>query len=298
MAKQPRSLYGRVAVVTGGGRGIGKALALALVREGCRVAIGDVDSASAEAAAAELGGDAIGLALDVTDRPGFTAFLDEVERRLGPIDVLVNNAGIMPVGPLDEEDDATAIRLLEINLHAVIHGTKEAIRRMKPRGTGHIVNVASTAGKSGFPNLASYCATKHGVVGLSEAVRLELRGTGVEVSVVMPGVVKTELSTGLVETPAFKSSTPEAVADAIVEALQFARFDVFVPKSIGATLALTNLIPRRGREALGRALKLDRVLRDADRGARAAYEARAAASAPATDVVIAETAAERESTAA
>jgi NAD(P)-dependent dehydrogenase (short-subunit alcohol dehydrogenase family) len=298
MAKQPRSLYGRVAVVTGGGRGIGRALALALASEGCRVAIGDVDAASAEAAAAELGGETIGLALDVTDRPGFTAFLDEVERRLGPIDVLVNNAGIMPVGPLDEEDDATAIRLLEINLHAVIHGTKEAIRRMKPRGTGHIVNIASSAGKSGFPNLASYCATKHGVVGLSEAVRQELRGTGVEVSVVMPGVVKTELSIGLVETPAFKSSTTEQVADGIVEALQFPRFDVYVPKSIGPTLALTNLLPRRPREALSRALKLDRVLRDADRGARIAYEARAAASAPAADTVIAEAAAERDSAAA
>ena len=294
MAKQPRSLYGRVAVVTGGGRGIGKALALALTSEGCRVAIGDVDAASAEAAAAELGGDTVGLPLDVTNRPGFTAFLDEVERRLGPIDVLVNNAGIMPVGPLDEEEDATAIRLLEINLHAVIHGTKEAMRRMKPRGTGHIVNVASSAGKSGFPNLATYCATKHGVVGLSEAVRSELRGTGVEVSVVMPGIVKTELSTGLVETPAFKSSTPEEVADAVVDALKFARFDVYVPKSIGPTLALVNLIPRRAREALGRALKIDRALLDADRAARAAYEARAAASAPAAETVVEDSAAERE----
>jgi len=294
MAKQPRSLHGKVAVVTGGGRGIGKALALALAGEGCRVAIGDVDAASAEATAAELGDGTVGLALDVTDRPGFTAFLDDVEQRLGPVDVLVNNAGIMPVGPLEEEDDATAIRLLEINLHAVIHGTKEAMRRMKPRGTGHIVNVASSAGKSGLPYLATYCATKHGVVGLSESVRAELRGTGVNVSVVMPGIVKTELSTGLVETPAFKNSTPEDVADAVVDALKFARFDVFVPKSIGPTWAILNLVPRRARDAVGRALRLDRVLLEADRGARAAYEARAAASAPATQAVIAESAAEPE----
>src|SRR5215203_693664 len=186
MSKTPRSLSGKVAVVTGGARGIGQALARALAREGVVVAIGDLDAGAAQAAAAELGNGSIGLPLDVTDRPGFTAFLDEVERRLGPIDVLVNNAGIMPVGPLDEEDDATAIRMIEINLHAVIHGTKEAMRRMKPRGTGHIVNIASSAGKTGYPHLASYCATKHGVVGLSEGARAELRGTGVEVSVVMP----------------------------------------------------------------------------------------------------------------
>jgi NAD(P)-dependent dehydrogenase (short-subunit alcohol dehydrogenase family) len=294
MAKQPRSLYGKVAVVTGGGRGIGKALALALTSEGCRVAIGDVDVASAEAAAAELGGETIGLPLDVTDRPGFTAFLDEVERRLGPIDVLVNNAGIMPVQPLDEEADASVIRQIEINLHAVIHGTQEAVRRMKPRGTGHIVNIASMAGKTGYPNLATYSATKHGVVGMSEAVRAELVGSGVEISVVMPGIVKTELSTGLVETPAFKSSTTEEVAEAVVDALRFTRFDVYVPRSAGRAWAVLNLVPRRGREALARALKIDRALRDADRGARAAYEARAAASAPAAEAVIAESAADPE----
>jgi NAD(P)-dependent dehydrogenase (short-subunit alcohol dehydrogenase family) len=285
MAKQPRSLHGKVAVVTGGGRGIGRALALALTSEGCRVAIGDVDAASAAAVAAELGEPAVGLPLDVTDRPGFTAFLDEVERRLGPIDVLVNNAGIMPVGPLEEEDDATAVRMIEINLHAVIHGTKEAMRRMKPRGTGHIVNVASGAGKTGYPQIATYSATKHGVVGLSEAARAELRGTGVEISAVMPNFVRTELSAGMGEVRGFKHSSVDDVAEAVVAALKFPRFDVFVPKSIGPTWALVNLLPRRVREALGRALNLDKAFTQADRAARAAYEARAAASAPAAEAV-------------
>jgi len=186
----------------------------------------------------------------------------------------------MAVGPFDEEDDATAVRQLEINLHAVIHGTKEAVRRMKPRGTGHIVNVASSAGKTGVPNLATYCATKHGVVGLSEAVRFELRGTGVEISVVIPSFVRTELAAGVGELRGFKMTTPEEVADVVVEALEFPRFDVFVPKSIGPTWAALQVLPRRAREAIARALKVDRALVDVDRDARAAYEARAAASAP------------------
>src|SRR3954471_7417034 len=119
MAKQPRSLTGKVAVVTGGGRGIGQAIATALVRKGMRIAIGDVDRAAAEAAAAELGPSAVGLHLDVTDLPGYSAFLDDVETRLGPIDVLVNNAGIMPVTPLEQESGASISRQLEINLRAV-----------------------------------------------------------------------------------------------------------------------------------------------------------------------------------
>jgi NAD(P)-dependent dehydrogenase (short-subunit alcohol dehydrogenase family) len=286
MAKQSRSLHGKVAVVTGGGRGIGRALAGALTREGARVAIGDVDAAAAATAAMELGQHALGLGLDVTDHARYTAFLDEVERRLGPIDVLVNNAGIMPVSPFAEEDPSTVVRILEIDLHAVIHGSKEAVRRMRPRGRGHIVNVASVAGKTGFPNLVTYCAAKHGVVGLSEALRLELRGTGVDVSIVMPAIVQTELTAGLRPARAFRPTTPETVAEAVIDALKENRFDVFVPRAIGPTWAGLNMIPRRAREAIARALGFDRALLEADRAARAAYEARAAASAPAADAII------------
>jgi NAD(P)-dependent dehydrogenase (short-subunit alcohol dehydrogenase family) len=291
MAKQPRSLAGKVAVVTGGGRGIGKALSRSLAREGVRVAIVDLDGAAAEQAAAEVGAGAIGLALDVTDRPAFTAALDDVEQRLGPIDVIVNNAGIMPIGPFEEETDATAIRQLEINLHAVIHGSKEGIRRMRPRGSGHIVNVASIAGKFGAPGGATYSACKHGVVGLSEALRAELHGSGLEVHVVMPAFVNTELAAGTTELKGVKRSSPEDVAEAVVDALKLGRFDVYVPKSLNGLVRSASLTPRAFGEWLGRKMNGSALL-NADRSARAAYEERAAKSAPAAEAVVAEAAAD------
>ncbi|MER6667850.1 SDR family oxidoreductase [Amycolatopsis japonica] len=282
MAKHERSLAGKVVVITGAAQGIGASTATALSRLGAKVVIGDLDQVLAEKTAAELGAEA--LPLDVTDTKGFTEFLDEVERRVGPIDVLINNAGIMPLAPLDEEDDAATRRLLEINLHAVIHGTREAVKRMRPRGTGHIVNIASMAGKAGFPGAATYCATKHAVVGLSESVHLELHGTGVLVSCVMPAVVRTELASGLGEAKFFKSVQPEDVAQAIVDALRRPKFDVFVPASLDVMGRITRLLPRRLGEGLLRALGGDKILSSATHSsARAEYESRAARSAPAAE---------------
>ncbi|WP_340683873.1 SDR family oxidoreductase [Amycolatopsis coloradensis] len=279
MAKRERSLAGKVVVITGAAQGIGASTATALSRLGAKVVIGDLDQVLAEKTAAELGAEA--LPLDVTDTKGFTEFLDEVERRVGPIDVLINNAGIMPLAPLEEEDDAATRRLLEINLHAVVHGTREAVKRMRPRGTGHIVNIASMAGKAGFPGAATYCATKHAVVGLSESVHLELHGTGVLVSCVMPAVVRTELASGLGEAKFFKSVQPEDVAQAIVDALRRPKFDVFVPASLDAMGRITRLLPRRLGEGLLRALGGDKILSSATHSsARAEYESRAARSAP------------------
>ena len=282
MAKHPRSLNGKVAVVTGGARGIGNAIAHALAREGALVAIGDLDAAAAEAAAAQLPGRSLGLLLDVTDRPGFTAFLDDVERRLGPLDILVNNAGIMPLQPLEEESDASITRQLEINLHGVIYGTQEAMRRMRPRNAGHIVNVASLAGRAAAPGLATYVATKHGVIGLSEAVRMELRGSGVEVTVVMPGFARTELASGVPDLRGVKRVTPEEIAAATVDALKVPRFDVWIPRRLGPLIAFGAVLPRSWREWVSRAMNSDRVA-STDPRARAAYEARAAESAPAVE---------------
>ena len=280
MAKHPRQLSGKTAVVTGGARGIGRSITEALIAKGVRVAIGDVDREGAERTAAELGDAVVGLPLDVTDLAGFTAFLDDVERRLGPIDILVNNAGIMPITPLEEETDASIRRQLEINLRAVIHGTQEAMRRMRPRGTGHIVNIASLAGKAGTPNLATYSATKHAVVGLSEAARFELKGSGVEVSCVMPGLVNTELTSGMREARGVKNLRPEQVAAELLGALEVPRFDVYVPRSTGPLLMLAAILPRRAREALAHVTRADQVAVTVDRSERAAYESRVAASAP------------------
>ena len=292
MATQPRSLIGKVAVVTGGGRGIGKALSHALAREGVLVAIADLDGEIAEQAAAEVGAGAIGIALDVTDRVAFTVALDDIEQRLGPLDIVVNNAGIMPIGLFEEETDATAIRQLELNLHAVIHGSKEAVRRMKPRHTGQIVNMASIAGKAGAPGGATYSACKHAVVGLSESLRAELRDTGVEVMVVMPAFVNTELARGTREIRGIKRSSPEDVAVAVVDALKTGRYEVWVPQSIKVLIAAANILPRRASEWLGRKFTGDGPLLQADRQARAAYEERAAHSTPAAESVVAKVAAE------
>lgn len=283
MAKEPRLLAGKVVAITGGARGIGEATARAIARKGAQVAIGDLDVDLAQKTATSLGGGAIALELDVTRRDSFASFISQVEERLGPIDVLINNAGIMPIGPFVDEDDATARRMVDINLHGVIYGTKLVLPGMVRRGRGHVVNIASQAGKAGLPGGATYCATKHAVVGLSEAVRAELRGTGVEVSCVMPAVVNTELGSGLVEARAVRVSEPADVADAIVDALEFPKFDVWVPKVSAGIFRLLTLLPRPWREAVARGLKADQVLANPDRSVRAAYEQRAARSEPALE---------------
>ena len=130
MAKQARILAGQTAAITGAARGIGRATAQALTRVGVRVAIGDLDLEAARKTAQELGPTAVALSLDVTERESFARFLDDTEAQLGPVDVLINNAGIMQVGRFMDEDDLTARRMVDINLHGVILGMKLGLERM------------------------------------------------------------------------------------------------------------------------------------------------------------------------
>ena len=223
------AVSGKVIAVTGGARGIGLAIATALHDAGAKVAIGDIDEPAAKEA-----GRAFELCrkLDVTDRQSFTDFLDAVEDKLGPLDVLVNNAGVIAVGKAVDEADAVTERLLDVNVFGVMLGTKLAAQRMLPRHRGHIVNIASLGSVLPAAGLATYCATKHAVLGYTDALRLENRGCGVHFSAIMPTLTNTEMIAGFGHAKGFKNAEPEDVAQAVVGVIAKPKPRVFVPRSM------------------------------------------------------------------
>jgi NAD(P)-dependent dehydrogenase (short-subunit alcohol dehydrogenase family) len=266
---------GKVVVITGGARGIGLATATALHKLGAKVAIGDVDEVQVKESGADLGLDVYGK-LDVTDPHSFADFLDEVERRFGPIDVLINNAGIMPVGRIVDEPDAVTRRILDINVYGVMLGSKLAAQRMVPRGEGHVINVASLAGELYIVGLATYCASKHAVVAFTDAARLEYRSAGVKFSVVLPTFVNTELVAGTPGMKGFRNAEPAEIADAIVNLVAHPKPRVRITKPAGAMVVSQRFWPRRIAEGLNRMLGGDHVFTDdVDVAKRQAYEARA-----------------------
>ncbi len=269
--RQPKNLLGTVVAITGGARGIGRVTAEALAQEGVRVAIGDIDVDTATATAAEIGSNATAYAVDVTDRDSFTGFYDQVEQDLGPVDVLINNAGIMHIGPFVEEEDQVAQREIDINIHGVIYGTKIALPRMQSRGQGHILNIASALGKTGIAGGVTYCATKFAVVGLSEALRIELKGTPVDISLVMPSLVNTELASGMSSGRFIDLIEPEDVAEAIVDVLKRPKFDVYVSKRVGPITKINTILPRRVQDVLGTLFQSDKIGTAVDSSERAAY---------------------------
>jgi len=204
----PREVTGLTVAISGAARGIGRCTAETLVAAGARVAIGDLDAALAAQTAGEIGNGTIGLPLDVTSRQSYEAFVGAVEKQLGPIDVLINNAGIMHVGRFLDESDAIADLQLDVNCRGVLHGMKTVLPRFVARGRGHLINIASITGKVGTISVATYSGTKHFVVGVSETVHEELTGTGVDISYVCPGPVRTEMTTGIPNGRFTSSSNP------------------------------------------------------------------------------------------
>ncbi len=268
-------IRGKVVVITGGARGIGLATATALHNLGAKVAIGDVDEVRVKVSGATLGLDVYGK-LDVTDRHSFAEFLDDVERQLGRIDVLVNNAGIMPLGRIVDEPDAVSRRVLDINVYGVILGTKLALQRMIPRKGGHIINVSSLAGESYIPGAATYCASKHAVIGFTDTARLEYRKTGVKFSMVLPTFVNTELIAGTSGVKGFKNAEPTDIAEAIVDLIAKPTPRVRVTRAMGAVVASAKFMPRSVAESVNRMLGGERFFADdVDVEKRRAYEARA-----------------------
>ncbi|OBK23249.1 hypothetical protein A5634_05675 [Mycobacterium asiaticum] len=271
-------LQGRRVAITGGAQGIGRSIGQALIAAGARVALGDVQEDVVKQTAAELGDAATGYHLDVTDPASFEKFLDQTTEDLGGFDVLVNNAGIMPIGPFLEESAAVTRRTVEIDVLGVLTGTRLAGTRFAKRGSGHIVNIASVMGTLASPNAATYCASKYAVVGFSEALRQEWRGSGVKVSAICPGFVRTELIAGM-SAPGplerFLVVNPEDVAAAVVaELAKGASRTVFVPKLVGLVSRGTTILPAPIVDAAFRLSGGNKVTSELDRDKRAAYQAR------------------------
>jgi NADP-dependent 3-hydroxy acid dehydrogenase YdfG len=269
------NINGKTIAITGAARGIGHATAKALLARGARVVIGDRDVSALESAVAGLGDRVAGHPLDVTNRESFSNFLSKARGESGRIDVLVNNAGVMPVGPFLQQSEQAVRSAVEVNFYGVLNGCQLVLPEMVARRRGHIVNIASMAGMTAVPGQVVYAGTKFAVVGLSTALADEFFPQGVDVSVVLPTFTNTELIAGTHTSAAQKPVQPEDVAAAVVNVLDKPTTIVSVPRQLRFVAALAQMLGPRGRRWLSAKLGNDRVFLDFDRCARKRYEDRA-----------------------
>ncbi|HEY7223702.1 MAG TPA: SDR family NAD(P)-dependent oxidoreductase [Micromonosporaceae bacterium] len=257
-------LADRVAVVTGGARGIGLAVGTALARLGARVVLGDIDPSVVQAAAGlpapAAGGPPgphRGLVLDVRDEQSCRELVESTVAKWGRVDVLVNCAGVAIVGNFTDLSADEQDLQIDVNLHGVVRMTRLVLPGMLARRSGHIVNIASAAGRIPAPGAAVYTATKHAVVGLTESLRWETRRQGVRVSAVLPTVVTTEMAAGL-RTPGLPVVSAEAVAATVVWLLRRSRAPgvVLVPRWFSVAVLADRVAPGWARDLARRLIRV------------------------------------------
>lgn len=218
----------KIVLVTGGGTGIGKAIARQLAQSGMKVAVASrgrthIDSAVAEFTAAGL--TAMAVPLDVRNKSAVEAAVSEIAVRWGAIHILVNNAGISGLSMIDDPDDAKWYDIVDTNLNGLYLVTKAALKHMPDHAGGRVINISSVLGKFGVPGYTAYCTTKHGMIGFTRALALEVVHRGITVNTICPGWVETEMAAlGIAETAALQGITPAEFKTQAIAAVPIRRF--------------------------------------------------------------------------
>jgi short-subunit dehydrogenase len=249
---------GSVAVITGASRGIGKAVALAAARRGAQVGLISRSQGELDAVLKECGGRGAVATADVGRRDDVERALAEIEKALGPIDILVNNAGLGAWSAFNDESVETFERLININYLGTVYAMKAVLPGMLARRRGHIVNVASIAGRIGAPFEAAYSASKFAVAGLSEAVAIEVGTKGVGISIVNPGPVDTEFFETRGVPYARKTPKPvsaERVASDVIAVVEKNKLETYIPRWLGPAVVSRVLLPAIYRSGTTRAFR-------------------------------------------
>jgi all-trans-retinol dehydrogenase (NAD+) len=251
-----QNLNGKVVLITGAARGMGKLFALNFAREGSRVVITDVDQEELQKTLDEMKEkdyDVYAYVHDVSDHDACFELEEKVEAEVGPVDVLVNNAGIAINESVLETSEEAFRRITEVNYLGQIWMIQAFVPGMVKRGSGHVVNMCSLAGKVVAPYMAPYCATKWAFIGITDGIRQELKGTGVNFTIVNPGYINTGMFEGTTVPLITHWQDPQKVADAMVEAVKKNRAEICVPRFIIHLAALTRALglPKFADIALG-----------------------------------------------
>ncbi len=221
-------LQDKIALVTGGGTGIGKAIGLQMAKNRAKVAIGSRNRSRLAGAAAELeklGLPVLPISMDVRKKDDIQRAVDEIVSKWGAIHILVNNAGISGLSLIDDPDDSKWFNIVDTNLNGMYLITKEVLKHMPEHDGGRVINISSVLGKFGVPGYTAYCTTKHGMIGFTRALALEVVNRGITVNAVCPGWVDTEMAVqGINETAAFQGITPEQFKAQAIAGVPIKRF--------------------------------------------------------------------------